>query len=480
MEKPMRNLCVFLAVLMPASFLLAAGEATPAVKRVVVWDGEQASKGDGWTTPATATIKPQSVEAHSGNTALEFKFKGSKEWLGAGWNWLAFKTGNVGTDASAMKNLTFWIKTKGKGGALQLNLLCNGEVLDTPEEHTAKVQVLKYCPRLLDGEWHEVVIPLADLTPAKGFNPRIISEIHFGFMAGEGTDGSFFVDDIAFDGRADDKQSAAAFMIGGAVQPEPLFPQAPGVVSYTYREQFKQDVPGTLDTIRALGITDIEFSNLFGKTAAELRAMLDARGLACSSFGVSYDDLLNKTAEVATNARTLGAKFVRVAWLPNRQPFTLELARQTAAEFNRIGKQLREQHGLTFCYHNHGYEFVKHGEGTLFDVLMAETNPEDVSYELDILWAHFPGANPVKLLEKHGSRFKLMHLKDLKQGVKGDFSGKTAVENDVALGTGQIDLPAILKAAKKAGVQHYYIEDESPNAATQVPKTIAYLQSLAN
>jgi sugar phosphate isomerase/epimerase len=73
-----------------------------------------------------------------------------------------------------------------------------------------------------------------------------------------------------------------------------------------------------------------------------------------------------------------------------------------------------------------------------------------------------------------------MHLKDLRRGVTGDFSGKTAVENDVALGTGQLDLPAILKAAKRAGVQHYYIEDESPNTATQVPQTMAYLKSLTN
>ena len=272
---------------------------------------------------------------------------------------------------------------------------------------------------------------------------------------------------------------AAGCSLGSRVQAEPLFAQVPGMVSYTYREEFKRDVPGTLDKIRALGITDMEFSNLFGQTAAELRQLLDKRGMVCSSFGVSYDDLLNKTDEVAKNAAVLGAKFVRVAWLPDRQPFTLALAEKTAAEFNRVGKRLHEQ-GLTFCYHNHGYEFVPHGDGTLFDVLMAETNPQDVSFELDILWAHLPGANPAQLLEKYGSRFKLMHLKDLRRGVTGDFSGKTAVENDVALGTGQLDLPAILKAAKRAGVQHYYIEDESPNTVTQVPQTLAYLKSFAN
>lgn len=273
---------------------------------------------------------------------------------------------------------------------------------------------------------------------------------------------------------------AAAFIAGSGAQAAPLFPQAPGMCSYTYREQFKKDMPATLDTIEALGIRDMEFSSLFGKTAAEMRQLLDARGMVCSSYGVGYDELMKKLDEVAANAKTLGAKFVRVAWIPHTPPFTLETARKTAAEFNRVGKLLREQHGLTFCYHNHGYEFAQHGDGTLFDVLVAETNPQDVSFELDILWAHFPGAKPAALLEKHGARFKLLHLKDLKQGVKGDLSGKTDSENDVALGTGQLDLPAILKAARKAGVQHYYIEDESSRTATQVPQTIAYLRSLTD
>ncbi|MNL71031.1 hypothetical protein D3C87_1961170 [compost metagenome] len=71
-----------------------------------------------------------------------------------------------------------------------------------------------------------------------------------------------------------------------------------------------------------------------------------------------------------------------------------------------------------------------------------------------------------------------MHMKDLKKGVTGNMSGGTPVENDVALGTGQIDIPAVLKAARKAGLKHYYIEDESPSYAKQVPQSIAYLKSL--
>lgn len=251
-----------------------------------------------------------------------------------------------------------------------------------------------------------------------------------------------------------------------------------GVVSYTYRKSFQKDVGATLDTIKSLGITNIEISNLFGKTAAEFRSLLDQRGIRCTSFGVSYPDLTNKIEDVATNAKTLGASFVRVAWVPHADTgYTLDDAKKTIADFNTAGKILKEK-GLSFCYHNHGYEFVKYEKGTLFDYIVANTDPAYVNFELDILWAKFPGLNPQDLIKQHGSRIKLMHLKDLRKGVTGDFSGKTDVNNDVALGTGQIDIPAVLRAARKAGLIYYYIEDESDFVKTQVPQTLAYLKKL--
>ncbi|MDN3690456.1 sugar phosphate isomerase/epimerase [Cyclobacterium jeungdonense] len=258
----------------------------------------------------------------------------------------------------------------------------------------------------------------------------------------------------------------------------PIFEEMPGMVSYTYRDSFSKDVSATLDTLQAMGIKDMEFSNLFGKTAAELRKLLDERDMYCSSFGVGYADLVNKTQEVAENAKTLGAKFVRVAWIPHEAPFDLADAERAIADFNKAGKILEEEHDLTFCYHNHGYEFYPYEDGTLFDYLMDQTDPEYVSYEIDILWTFFPGVDPAALINKYPDRFKLMHLKDLKKGVEGNMSGGTPKENDVVLGTGQLDLPSILKAAKEAGIEHFYIEDESPVYYRQVPKSIDYLQGL--
>ncbi|MFN8356832.1 MAG: sugar phosphate isomerase/epimerase [Spirosomataceae bacterium] len=274
----------------------------------------------------------------------------------------------------------------------------------------------------------------------------------------------------------------ALVLIGGtpllAQKGKPLFPQTPGMQTYTFRESMKKSVEATLDTIRALGITDIECGIFPGKTLEESRKLLDDRGMRCSSFGAGYDELIEKPREVGRKAKAMGADYVMLAWILKKPPFTLADAKSAAENFNKFGKILKEEFGITFCYHNHGYEFYTHENGTLFDYIVQNTDPKYVSFEMDILWTVFPGQDPVALLTKYGNRFKLMHLKDLRKGVPGNLSGGTSTENDVVLGTGQADMLGILKAAKKAGVKHYYIEDESPSYATQVPKSMAYLKSL--
>lgn len=259
---------------------------------------------------------------------------------------------------------------------------------------------------------------------------------------------------------------------------KPLFTQHPGVVSYTYRDYFAKDVPGTIDLISKNGFTDIEFSNLFGKTAEQLRALIDAKGIKCSSFGVSYDDLVNKTDTVAKNALTLGAQYLRVAGIPHKGKFTFEEAQKAAETFNKEGKYLKDKYNLTFIYHDHGFEFEPYQNGTLYDYIVQNTDPKYVSFELDILWAFFPGQDPAKLIEKYGSRYKALHLKDIKKGIPGNMSGGTDPNNETALGSGAIDILAVMKAAKKAHIQHYYIEDESNRVIEQVPQSIAYLKSL--
>lgn len=256
-----------------------------------------------------------------------------------------------------------------------------------------------------------------------------------------------------------------------------LVQKTPGIVSYTLRDSFGKDVPGTLDKIKAWGITDIEFSSLFGKTAPELRALLDQRGLKCSSYGVSYDAIDQKPDSILQNAQALGVQYIRIGSIPHKTAATLEMMRQAADVFNRFGKKAHEK-GIMFCYHNHGFEFQPYENGTLFDYLVKETNPEYVGYEMDVTWTYLPGQDPAALLTKYPKRFRLIHLKDVQKGVARSDKGSMANEQSVVLGTGQIDWPAVLKAARKSSIAHFYIEDESKAAEQQVPQSLAYLKNL--
>ncbi len=258
---------------------------------------------------------------------------------------------------------------------------------------------------------------------------------------------------------------------------KPLFTAPLGVQTYSFRKSMAVDVAKTLDTIKMMGFTEIEGGP--GKMSPEaFRKLCAERGLAIPSTGASYEELASNPQGVADRAKALGAKYVMVAWIPHeRGKFSLENARKAVTDFNTAGKILKEN-GITFCYHVHGYEFQPHEKGTLMDYLIRETDPRYVSFEMDIMWVHFGGGDPVALLKKYGNRWKLMHLKDLRKGTPKDLTGGTSEENDVPLGTGELDIPGILKAARKAGIVHYFIEDESSAVTQQIPQSIAYLRGL--
>ena len=144
----------------------------------------------------------------------------------------------------------------------------------------------------------------------------------------------------------------AAFLAVGAPalaqKGKPLFPQAPGMETYTYRHSFKKDVAATLDTIKALGITDLESGPTpNGMTPEAYRRLLDERGLKCSSIGVGYEEIVKDPDKVVRQAKALGATYVMVAWIPHKKEFTLADAQKAAADFNRVGKVLRDN-GITF------------------------------------------------------------------------------------------------------------------------------------
>lgn len=258
---------------------------------------------------------------------------------------------------------------------------------------------------------------------------------------------------------------------------KPLFTSPIGVQAYTYRNSFPINAAAVLDTIKSLGITEMEGPNPKNVSPEDFKKMLDERGIKMTSIGLDYGAITKDPEDAVKQAKFWGVKYVMVAWIPHGKDFTVDDAKKAVDDFDRVGKVLHDN-GITLCYHAHGYEFGPYEDGTLFDYLAKNTNPEYLSFEMDIMWAFHGGADPAKLLYKYKDRWKLMHLKDIRKGVANDLTGGTSQLNDVAVGTGQLNIPEILKAAKAVGIKHYYIEDESPNHAAQIPVTIAYLKSL--
>jgi sugar phosphate isomerase/epimerase len=260
---------------------------------------------------------------------------------------------------------------------------------------------------------------------------------------------------------------------------KPLFTHAIGVQAYTYRNSFPNGVAAVIDSVKALGITEMEGPNPKNISPEEFKKMLDERGISMPSIGIDYNAIVKDPEAAIKLAKVFGSKFIMVAWIPHGATFTIDDAKKAVVDFNRVGKILKEN-GITFCYHDHGYEFGPYGDGTLFDYIVQNTNPKYVSFEMDLMWTFHGGANPAQLLYKYKGRWKMVHLKDIRKGIDNDLTGGTNTHNDVAVGTGQLNYPEIIKAAKAVSIKHYFIEDESPDHASQIPVTIAYLKSLKN
>lgn len=251
-----------------------------------------------------------------------------------------------------------------------------------------------------------------------------------------------------------------------------------GVQFYTFRNQFAKDVPGTLEMISKMGIKEVEGGGTFGLPEADYKELLKKNNLTMVSVGADFNDLAKDPQKAVDEAKKYGAKYVVCFWIPhNGNEFTFDDAKNAVTVFNNAGKVLAAN-GLKFCYHAHGFEFRPYENGTLFDYMAKELNPAWANFEMDVFWVKHPGQEPVELLKKYPNRFLLMHLKDRKPGTSGNQNGQADDETNVVLGTGDVGIAAIMKIAKKAGVQHYFIEDESPRSVEQVPQSLVFLKSL--
>ncbi len=252
-----------------------------------------------------------------------------------------------------------------------------------------------------------------------------------------------------------------------------------GLQMYSLRSQAKlRGASYVLDQAQALGIKEVELAGTYDMTPEQFNAELAKRGMKGVSAHFPYARYKNDLDNVVKEAKALGLEFCGCAWIDHKGNFDEAQCQDAISVFNKAGEALGKE-GIKFFYHVHGFEFQPAPGGTLVDELIKQTTPGKVNFEMDVLWIIFPGQDPVKLMETYPDRWVLMHLKDLKKGVAtGALTGHTDVNNNVVLGQGQVNWPAVFAEAQKIGIKHFFIEDESDTVMEQMPKHLEYLKTV--
>lgn len=250
-----------------------------------------------------------------------------------------------------------------------------------------------------------------------------------------------------------------------------------GLELYSLRREMAKDPPGTLARVRAMGFQEVEVPGFVLAPAAVLRPQLDAAGLACASYMGEVKRFDHDLHGLVSEAKALGARFLVLSWIDHQEHLTSVQVDKAVKSMTTWARHVRSE-GLRFAYHSHNYEFEPEGQSTLYERLVAET-PRIVEFEMDVFWFVLAGQDPAAWLRRHPGRFPLFHLKDARKGtVLPTLEMPGHEESSVALGTGLVDFPSLLREAARSGGERYFIEDESGQAAANIPESLAWLRNL--
>jgi sugar phosphate isomerase/epimerase len=240
--------------------------------------------------------------------------------------------------------------------------------------------------------------------------------------------------------------------------------QPVGVQLYTLRRPFAEEPMGTLERIREVGYDSVEFAAPLDMDFNALGARMKEIGLDCPSAHVGLAELNDRPDDVIAMAKALGCRFVVLPFVdPNGADW-----RAVVTQLSAFARRASDE-GMRTAYHHHHFEFDNSRGFRPFDVLVGESDPSLVFFELDVYWLKKGGEEPLAMIEKLGERVKLLHLKDM----AGD--GKMA---DV--GSGTLDFPAMIAAARAAKAEHFFVEHDAPPAPywPSVESSLRYLRAL--
>jgi sugar phosphate isomerase/epimerase len=206
-------------------------------------------------------------------------------------------------------------------------------------------------------------------------------------------------------------------------------------------------------------------SGYFGKPIQEVKRILNDNGMTMPSAHTDLDTLMNGMDKLGEAAAVLGHEYVVLPAIPEEKRRTLDDYKRLAENFNTIGENARKVN-LKFAYHNHGYGLKPMNGQVPLHIILDQTDPALVFFEMDIYWTSAGGADPIAYLEKYPNRYRMMHVKDMKQRKYFSGDGSTFPQwielfpYMTTAGDGVLDVASIVKKAKSTGVSHFFVEQD--------------------
>ena len=249
-----------------------------------------------------------------------------------------------------------------------------------------------------------------------------------------------------------------------------------GIQLWSVRDDLAKDPIGVLKQLSSYGYKQIESFEggkgmFWGLSNTEFKVEMDSLGMKIIS---SHCDISKDFEKKAADAATIGMKYLICPYKGPQKD--LDAFKKFADEFNQKG-EICKKNGIRFAYHNHDYSFATMNGEMGQDVMMKNTDPNLVDFELDMYWVVAAGQDIETWLKKYPKRFRLCHVKDRKKGAP-----LTDKDESVVVGTGSIDYPRILKTAKKLGMEYYIIEQEKWEGTTPMQAAQAdavYMKALS-
>ncbi len=248
-----------------------------------------------------------------------------------------------------------------------------------------------------------------------------------------------------------------------------------GIQLYSVKENMTEDATGTMRALSGYGYKQFEGFDggkgiLWGMQPTEFKSLMGEIGVEMVS---SHTNVFENLEIQAEQAAEVGMKYLICPWIGAQK--TLDDYKSMADKFNTIGEILKG-YGLKFAYHNHDYTFVTQEGAIPQDILMENTDPSLVDFEMDIYWVHVAGIDPAAYLAKYPGRFKLCHLKDAEAGTGNPH------DRGVQLGAGEIPYAKLIKESQGLGMEYFIVEQErfvGTNPMEAAEKNATYLKGLA-